>query len=94
MSETAQNLTPYTLLEKLNMAEKEYARYHELVKETRTYYKDSHHSEYPNGRYNIFWSSIETLKPFLYFKQPQPYIERISKIANPVEVFTKSAPAF
>ena len=85
MSEAAQYLTPYTLLEKLSNAEKEYARYHELVKETRAYYKDSRHSEYQNGRYNIFWSSIETLKPFLYFKQPQPYIERINKIANPAE---------
>lgn len=85
MSEAAQYLTPYTLLEKISKAEKEYARYHELVKETRAYYKDSRHSEYQNGRYNIFWSSIETLKPFLYFKQPQPYIERINKIANPAE---------
>ena len=85
MSETTQILTPHSLLEKLSDAEKEYARYHSLVKETRAYYKDTKHSDYQSGRYNIFWSSIETLKPFLYFKQPQPYIERINKISNPAE---------
>ena len=85
MSDIAQELTPQNLLRKLETAEKEYARYHDIIKETRAYYKDSKGSEYTSGRYNIFWSSIETLKPFLYFKQPQPYIERISKIPNSAE---------
>ena len=86
MNETAQYLTPQKLLAKISAAEKEYSRDYELVKETRAYYKDNRYgSDLYNGRYNIFWSSIETLKPFLYFKQPQPYIERISKMPNQTE---------
>lgn len=85
MSEITQELTPHGLLEKITSAEKEYAAYHDLVRETRAYYKDNRSKELSAGRYNIFWSSIETLKPFLYFKQPQPYIERISKISDTVE---------
>ena len=86
MNETAQYLTPQKILAKISAAEKEYARYYDIVKETRAYYKDSRYgNDIYNGRYNIFWSSIETLKPFLYFKQPQPYIERISKMPNPAE---------
>ena len=86
MSDKTQILTPKRLLDKITQAEKEYAKYHALVKETRNYYKDNTTTSLTgNGRYNIFWSSIETLKPFLYFKQPSPYIERISKLPNPVE---------
>ena len=84
MSDIAQELTPRAVLEKLSVSEKEYAHYYELVRETREYYKDSR-SNVAEGRYNIFWSSIETLKPFLYFKQPQPYIERINKLPNSAE---------
>ena len=84
MSDIAQELTPRAVLEKLSVSEKEYAHYYELVRETREYYKDSR-SNRGEGRYNIFWSSIETLKPFLYFKQPQPYIERINKLPNSAE---------
>ncbi|MBR1605568.1 MAG: hypothetical protein IJ660_05635 [Alphaproteobacteria bacterium] len=85
MSEITQELTPYSLLDKLSQAEKEFFPYHDLVKETRAYYKDSRTRYSINGRYNIFWSSIETLKPFLYFKQPEPYIERITKMPNITE---------
>lgn len=85
MGELTQIMTPHELLKKISGAEKAYENYHNLVKETRGYYKDSQGNRGSTGRYNIFWSSIETLKPFLYFKQPQPYIERVSKIPNRVE---------
>lgn len=85
MSEITQELTPHGLLDKLSRSEKEYAAYHDLIRETRAYYKDNRTNHSMSGRYNIFWSSIETLKPFLYFKQPEPYIERISKMPNNVE---------
>jgi len=85
MSNETQNITPNYLLSQISKAEKEYSRYHDLIRETRAYYKDNQKDNYRTGRYNIFWSSIETLKPFLYFKQPQPYIERVSKVSNPIE---------
>lgn len=42
-------------LKKINEAEKVYAKYYELVDETRDFYKDSKGSK--SGKYNIFWSS-------------------------------------
>lgn len=71
--------------DRISTAEKHYDAYHRLVKETREYYRDKASENKKSGRYNIFWSSIETLKPFLYFKQPKPYVERNNKTASPVE---------
>lgn len=66
---------------RIEKAEKKYEDYHELIKEIREYYKN----ERRKNKSNIFWSSIETLKPFLYFKAPKIYVERKSKQNNPVE---------
>lgn len=68
-------------LGKISKAEKAYETYHELIKEIRDYYKNAK----KNNKSNIFWSSIETLKPFLYFKQPRPYVERRNKKSNQAE---------
>ena len=72
-------------LKKISVAEQKYADYYNLVKETRDFYKDSRGQTYQNGHYNIFWSTVETLKPFLYFKQPKPCIERGNKSSAKVE---------
>ncbi len=76
-------------LDKLTHAEQVYQPYYELVKKTREAYRATQaqdiYGDMGTGAYNIFWSGIETQKPFLYFKRPQPYIERINKLANPVE---------
>lgn len=66
-------------LKKISKAEKNYKEYHELIKKIREYYKNE-----KNNKHNIFWSSIETLKPFLYFKQPKPYVERKEKTSDAV----------
>lgn len=66
---------------RLATAKKKWSEYHELVKEIRKYYINKS----KNNKQNIFWSSIETLKPFIYFKAPTPYVERKSKRDNPVE---------
>lgn len=68
-------------LAKIRTAEKNYAQYYSLIKEIRDYYRN----ERQKNKQNIFWSSIETLKPFLYFKQPQPFVIRCEKKANEVE---------
>ncbi len=67
-------------LKKISTAEKAYADYHNLVADIRKYYRN----ETKCDKQNIFWSSVETMKPFLYFKQPKPYIERREKSANKV----------
>ena len=68
-------------LDKISKASKEWQKYHDLIKEIRDYYLN----EKAKNKQNIFWSSIETLKPFIYFKAPVPYVERKSKVANVVE---------
>lgn len=68
-------------IKRITAAEKKYEDYHKLVDEIRTFYKNDRNK----NRSNIFWSSIETLKPFLYFKQPKAYVDRKSKLPNPVE---------
>ena len=64
--------------DKIAAAEKNYAPYHQLIKTIRQYYR----GDIKKDKQNIFWSSIETLKPFLYFKQPVPFIDRKSKTAD------------
>lgn len=75
--------------ERISRAEKKYDDYYKLVKETRESYKAKQKLELSGlrtkGAFNIFWSGIETQKPFLYFKQPKPYIDRVNKISNPAE---------
>ena len=75
--------------DKIHHAEKKYDDYYKLVDETRESYKAKQKVDVSGlktkGAYNIFWSGIETQKPFLYFKQPKPYIDRINKNANPAE---------
>lgn len=68
-------------IDRISSAEKKWQVYHDLIKEIREYYKN----EKKENKQNIFWSSIETLKPFIYFKPPTPYVERKSKVDNPVE---------
>ena len=68
-------------LTKLKASEKTYSEYYDLIDEIRKYYRN----ERFKNKQNIFWSSIETLKPFLYFKQPQPFIIRSNKKADKVE---------
>lgn len=67
-------------LKKIETAEKHWENYHNLIKEIREYYKN----DKKNNKQNIFWSSVETLKPFLYFKQPIPYVERKEKSVDAV----------
>lgn len=68
-------------MQKIASAERKFADYNQLIEEIRQYYRN----ERQKNKQNIFWSSIETLKPFLYFKQPQPFIVRANKNANTVE---------
>lgn len=49
---------------KITVAEKQYEKYYNLVRETREFYKDNAGSSKTEGRYNIFWSGVETQKPF------------------------------
>lgn len=65
---------------KLSRAEEFWRPFHELVEETREYYKNQKNK----NKHNIFWAAVEIMKPFLYFKQPRPYVDRKEKNADPV----------
>ncbi len=72
-------------IEKITGAEKHYEAYYQTVRDTREYYRDAKSVRQRQGKYNIFWSTVETLKPFLYFKQPKPYVERNFKSGGRAE---------
>lgn len=68
-------------LDKIKTAEGRYSDYYKLISEIREYYRNDR----KKNKQNIFWSSIETMKPFLYFKQPKPFIVRNNKKSDKVE---------
>ena len=76
-------------LKQVEAAEKFYQPYFDLVDETRDNYKLEKKAVLSRLKSstanNIFWAGIETLKPFLYFKQPRPCIARVNKNSSPVE---------
>ena len=65
---------------RVKKANEKWEPYHDKIKEIRDYYTNKS----VKNKQNIFWSSIETLKPFIYFKAPTPYVERKDKKENPV----------
>lgn len=67
-------------IKKIEEAEKKYSDYWDLIREIRAYYKN----ENSRNKQNVFWASIETLKPFLYFKPPKPYVEQKEKINSAI----------
>lgn len=78
---------------RIKEAQKVYEPYYQMIKKARQFYKTGSNldttgllqSALSESGFNIFWSSIETQKPFLYFKQPKPYVERLSWNATPAE---------
>ena len=78
---------------RIQSALKIYEPYYDVVKKARNVYKsgqiqgssDLLPSHLSGTGYNIFWSGIETQKPFLYFKQPKPYVERLSWNISPAK---------
>ncbi|MBQ7659397.1 MAG: hypothetical protein IJS26_01440 [Alphaproteobacteria bacterium] len=59
-------------IKKIEKAEKKYAPYFDLIGDIRRYYKN----ENARNEQNMFWTTIETLKPFLYFKGPKPFVQQ------------------
>ncbi len=72
-------------LKKIHAAEKMYQSYYDCVAETRHAYKGQNENGDSTAAYHIFWSTVESQKPFLYFLQPKPCLERVHKSTGPVE---------
>ena len=83
---TSENLSRKNLRDawqrKISAAEEKYADYYDLITEIRAYYRN----ERRRNKQNIFWATVETLKPFLYFKQPTPFIVRSRKAADDTQL--------
>lgn len=47
-------------------------------------YKDGNNKKGEKKRFNVLWSNVETLKPALYARDPQPEVERRFKDRDPV----------
>lgn len=78
--------------QRIKEALKLYQPYFEIVKKARSFYKQGPLFGQEDTLFNptnsgagLFWSTIETQKPFLYFKQPQPYLERIKHLSTRAE---------
>lgn len=67
-------------IDRIEKAESCWRDYYDLIDEIRNYYTNKRRK----NKQNIFWSSIETLKPFIYFKPPVPYVQRKDKKENAV----------
>lgn len=67
---------------KISAAEKKYADYYDLISEIRGYYRN----ERRRNKQNVFWATVETMKPFLYFKQPTPFIVRSRKAVDETQL--------
>ena len=65
-------------IKKIEKAEKKYAPYFDLIGDIRRYYKN----ENARNEQNMFWTTIETLKPFLYFKGPKPFVQQQHQTAD------------
>lgn len=66
---------------RLTTAEEKWQEYYDLIDEIRDYYTNKRRK----NKQNVFWSSVETLKPFVYFKPPMPYVQRKDKKENPIQ---------
>ena len=89
MSKKVFESKPALWAEKISAAEAAYQSYYNLIDETRESYKLASaglsSSLKVGSACSIFWSGIETQKPFLYFKQPKPCVDRINKNYSPAE---------
>lgn len=61
-------------------AEKWVSRSKKIVK----LYKDEDNNRGQRKRFNVLWSNVQTLKPALYARDPNPEVERRHKDADPV----------
>lgn len=69
-------------LNKISKSEKEWQKYHDLIKDIRDYYLN----EKKSNKQNIFWSSIETLKPFIYLRHPFRMLKESQRLQTPLKM--------
>ena len=68
----------------IELYEKEARPWHERSEKILKVYKDTDNKYGRKKRFNILWSNVETLKPALYARAPQPDVSRRFKDADKV----------
>lgn len=72
------------LLGEIERYEKHSRSWVERGKKIINIYKDGDNQKGEKKRFNVLWSNVETLKPALYARNPQPEVERRFKDRDPV----------
>ena len=72
------------LLGEIERYEKHARTWTERGKKIINIYKDGNNKGGEKKRFNVLWSNVETLKPALYARNPQPEVERRFKDRDPV----------
>lgn len=68
----------------IELYEREARPWHERADKIYEVYKDSKNKDGKTKRFNILWSNVQTLKPALYARLPQPEVERRFKDSDKV----------
>lgn len=77
--------TRSSLLKIIEAYERETIKWHERGKRIEKRYRDDRgESQLGSRRYNVLWSNVETLKPFLYSATPKPIVSQRGDTENPV----------
>lgn len=77
--------TRRSLLKIIEAYERETTKWHERGKRIEKRYRDDRgESQLGSRRYNVLWSNVETLKPFLYSATPKPIVSQRGDTENPV----------
>lgn len=71
-------------LAEIELYEREYKQWEDRGKKILRLYKDSGNVKGEKKRFNVLWSNVETLKPALYARDPQPVAERRFKDSDPI----------
>jgi hypothetical protein len=77
--------TRRSLLKIIEAYERETQKWHDRGKRIEKRYRDDRgQAESLSRRYNVLWSNVETLKPFLYSSTPKPIVGQRGDTENPV----------
>lgn len=68
----------------IELYEREFGPWVTRAKKIVRLYKDADNARGGKKRFNILWSNVQTLKPALYARDPQPVAERRFKDADPL----------
>lgn len=76
--------TRSSLLKIIETYERETQKWEKCGKDIEKRYRDERNETLIARRYNVLWSNVETLKPFLYSATPKPIVSQRGDTENPI----------